>query len=546
MALISFLLRSSWRIVAIALTTGFLSGGCSAAVIALVSRTLAEGGQSTVLAWSFAGFALVALTTSIVSRVVLVKLSQDAVFALQSRLSRQILATQLNHLERIGSPRLLAILTEDIQTLSTAVSAIPVLCINFAVVIGCMVYISWLSWQIMLMVLLLSLIAGISCKILLSRGRVYLMQAREQQDQLFQHFRTVIEGVKELKLHHRQRQDFLGQDLDVTASQFRRSSSWGFSLFATLDGWGKLIYFFALGLILFVLPHLMAINPQMRLGYVLTFTYLLGPMESVVAKLPFLSKASVSLGNIETLGLSLRDLEELESSPAAATESWQSLNLKGVTCTYPGEKDSEFTLGPIDVTLQPGELVFVVGGNGSGKSTLLKLMTGLYTPVQGQIALDGQLIDRQNREWYRQHFSVIFADFYLFDRLLGIAGDELDAKALKYLRELQLDHKVTVEQGRLSTTALSQGQRKRMALLATLLEDRPIYLFDEWAADQDPVFKEIFYTEFLADLKARGKTIIAISHDDHYFHLADRIIKLDFGKIEYDKQVVQELDTQQA
>jgi putative pyoverdin transport system ATP-binding/permease protein len=538
MVLISFLLSSSWRVVAIALVTGFLSGGCSAAVIAVISQTLAEGGRSMLLAWGFAGFAFVALITSIVSRVVLVQLSQDAVFSLQSRLSRQILATQLNHLEQIGSPRLLAILTEDIQVISTAVSAIPVLCINFAVVIGCMVYISWLSWQVLLIVLLLSLVAGVSCKILLSRGRVYLTQAREQQDQLFQHFRTVIEGVKELKLHHWQRQDFLGQDLDVTAGQFRRFNTWGLSFFATLDGWGKLIYFFALGLILFILPHLMSINPQMRLGYVLTFTYLLGPMESVVAKLPFLSKASVSLRNIETLGLSLSNLEELESSPTAVSESWQSLKLQGVTCTYPGEKDSEFTLGPIDLALHPGELVFVIGGNGSGKSTLLKLITGLYAPVQGRIEWDGQPINRQNREWYRQHFSVIFADFYLFDRLLGIDGDERDAQAMKYLRELQLDHKVTVEQGRLSTTALSQGQRKRMALLTAFLADRPIYLFDEWAADQDPVFKEIFYTKFLADLKARGKTVLAISHDDHYFHLADRIIKLDFGKIEYDKEVL--------
>ncbi len=535
MALFSFLLRSSWRVVAIALITGFLSGGCSAGVIALVSQALAEGGQSMILAGGFAGVAFIALITSIISRVVLVQLSQDAVCSLQARLSRQILATQLNHLEQVGNPRLLAILTEDIQVLSNAVSAIPVLCINFAVVIGCMVYISWLSWQVLLMVLLLSLVAGVSCHLLLSRGRVYLAQAREQQDQLFQHFRTVIEGVKELKLHHWRRQDFLGQDLDVTAHRFRRSSARGLSLFATLDGWGKLIYFFALGLILFILPHLMAINPQMKLGYVLTFTYLLGPMESVVAKLPFLSKASVSLHNIETLGLALQNLEELESSPSVASESWQSLKLQDVTCIYPGEKDSEFTLGPIDLVLQPGELVFVIGGNGSGKSTLLKLITGLYIPLQGQIEWNGQPINRQNREWYRQHFSVIFADFYLFDRLLGMDGDQLDAKAMQYLKELRLDHKVTVEQGRLSTTALSQGQRKRMALLAAFLEDRPIYLFDEWAADQDPVFKEIFYTEVLTDLKARGKTVIAISHDDHYFHLADRIIKLDFGQIEYDK-----------
>jgi putative ATP-binding cassette transporter len=137
-----------------------------------------------------------------------------------------------------------------------------------------------------------------------------------------------------------------------------------------------------------------------------------------------------------------------------------------------------------------------------------------------------------NRDDYRQLFSAVFGDFYLFDNLLGTPSPELDAQAREYLGLLHLEHKVKVKDGVLSTTQLSQGQRKRLALLNAYLEDRPFYLFDEWASDQDPLFKEIFYTQLLPDLKARNKTALVITHDDRYFHLADRIIKLDYGRIE--------------
>lgn len=142
----------------------------------------------------------------------------------------------------------------------------------------------------------------------------------------------------------------------------------------------------------------------------------------------------------------------------------------------------------------------------------------------------------KNREWYRQQFSVVFYDFYLFDRLLGLEHADLEIQATEYLKQLQLNHKVQVRNGKLSTTALSQGQRKRLALLTAYLENRSIYVFDEWASDQDPTFKDLFYTQILPALKHRGKTVIAISHDDHYFHIADRIIKLNYGQLEYDKQ----------
>ena len=312
--------------------------------------------------------------------------------------------------------------------------------------------------------------------------------------------------MKELKLHYWRRQAFLTDDLQTTAAQFRRHNTAGLTLFATIDSWGKLIFFFAIGIVLFILPNLITLNLQTLSGYILTFTYLLGPMESIVNKLPFLGKASVSLQKIEALGLALTARSEMATVPPDCLDNWRKLELDGVTHTYCSDQaDIDFTLGPINLVLQPGEIVFIIGGNGSGKSTLAKLITGLYIPETGVIELDQQPITHQNREWYRQHFSVVFSDFYLFERLLGFNNPGLDRQARGYLKQLQLDRKVAVDDGKLSTTNLSQGQRKRLTLLTAYLEDRPIYLFDEWAADQDPAFKEIFYGQFLPELKDRGE-----------------------------------------
>ena len=532
MNLIDFLLRSSWRMVAIAIAAGFCSGGCSAGAIAVVSVAVSTPSPPLYLAWSFAGLALVALLSSIVTRAVLIRLSQSAVFQLQMRLSRQVLSSELRQLERLGSSRILATLTEDVQAISNAVYVLPFLCINLAIVAGCLVYITWLSWQVLVIVLGLSSIATISCRFLLRSGWKWLYLARNEQDLLFKHFRTIADGIKELKLNYQRRQDFVVEELQVTASQFRGHNVRGLTLFAATDSWGKSIFFFAIACVLFLLPNWMAIAPQTLSGYVLTFTYLIGPMESIVNKLPLFAKANIALHKIEALGLSLVTRAEMEIVPPPIDYSWKCLELKGVTHCYQGfQEDVNFTLGPIDLMLQPGEILFIIGGNGSGKSTLAKLITGLYIPEAGEIWLDKRAIGRPNREWYRQHFSVVFSDFYLFDKLLDSDNYNLEREAENYLHKLQLDRKVKLEKGKLSTTDLSQGQRKRLALLAAYLEDRPLYLFDEWAADQDPTFKELFYTQFLPQLKARGKAILVISHDDRYFHLADRIVKLDYGKV---------------
>ncbi len=536
MDFILFLLRSSWSLVTLAIFTGFISGSSSAALIALISRTVSQDSTLSItsLFWSFLGLALVVLITSIISQVGLIRLSQEAIFKLRLSLCRQIIAAELNHLEQLGTSKLLATLTEDVQDVANAVFIIPFLCIDLAIVVGCFVYITWLSWAVSLMVFAFLGVAMGSCQSLLKRGSKLLFLAREEQDILFNHFRTITEGIKELKLHYKRRQVFISEDFHSTATKFRRHNVQGLTLFAITVSWGKLLFFFAIGFVLFALPKFFPISSSTLSGYVLTFSYLMLPMDNIVNNLPNISRASIALKKIESLGLSLASRAENLGIPPALNSSWKYLELKAVTYPYQKEQEDNFILGPINLTLKPKEIIFIVGGNGSGKSTLAKLLTGLYTPETGEVWFDRQQINPQNLEWYRQHFSVIFSDFHLFDRLLGLENIDLDIQAKSYLKQLQLDHKVKVENGKLSTINLSQGQRKRLALLTAYLEDRPIYLFDEWAADQDPIFKKLFYTEFLPKLRDNGKTLLVISHDDHYFHIADRIIKLDYGKIEKD------------
>jgi putative ATP-binding cassette transporter len=534
MHLLSFLLRTSRAQLLIAIATGCLSGGSSAALIALISRSIGSSSSELgILTVAFIALVVIALVTSMISQVVLIRLAQDAVFHLRLRLARQILASELGHLERLGNARLTATLTEDVQAVATAVSSFPFLCIDAATIVGCFIYIGTLSWMVFLMVMGVFISAFLCCQWILAQGRTRLANARDDQDILFRHFRAITDGIKELKLHHLRRQVFLEEDLQQTSRSFRRHNVDALVLFATAASFGKLIFFFAIGFVLFALPHLLTISLAALSGYVLTFTYLILPLDKIVLKLPILGQASVSLEKIEALGLSLSRRSENLDQPPAILPHWQTLTLEQVCHTYQRSQDSSFTLGPINLTLHPGEIVFIIGGNGSGKSTLAKLLTGLYAPESGNLYLDGVAIDDRNREWYRQHFSAVFADFYLFDRLLGL--DTPDATAQQYLEQLHLDHKVRIAGGRLSTTELSQGQRKRLTLLTAYLEDRPILLFDEWASDQDPMFRSLFYEVFLPSLQRQGKTILVISHDDHYFHLADRTLKLDYGKIESDR-----------
>jgi putative ATP-binding cassette transporter len=532
--LIRFLLRYSPRALLLALAAGIVSGACNTAMIALINSTLKNGSflQTTTIL-SFLGLLLLLPISRFLSEWLLARLGQGALLEMRIRLSRKVLGAPLKYLEKLGAHRVLTMLTDDIPAISGALVIIPLICINFVIFIGGLIYLCWLS-PILLVIVLGTLALGIfSYQFALIKAMNPARRMREVANELFHHFKALTEGTKELKLHYRRRLDFLNRTLTPAAESYRHHTMQSSSILAAAASWGQAFIFVIIGLILALSQNILVVQPEVLTGYVLVLIFLMSPLQFIMNTMPALARANVAVANMDRFGLDLsHNLETQTTEPEQPGTAWEPLVLSGVEYTYyPEGDDNPFTLGPLDLTFYQGELVFVLGGNGSGKTTLAKLLTGLYLPESGQIYLNHQLIDEQSIEWYRQHFSAVFSDFYLFKNFPGLDGGELEPAATEFLTRLELAHKVKFNEGRLSTLELSQGQRKRLALLTAYLEDRPIYIFDEWAADQDPYFREVFYEQLLPELKARGKTVVVITHDDRYFHLADRLIKLDYGRV---------------
>ncbi|NVJ06256.1 cyclic peptide export ABC transporter [Myxococcus sp. AM001] len=534
MNLLILLLRRSRGSVALAVCFGLLTGAASAGLIAHINGVLARGGaisdRGTVL--GFATLGVLMLGSRIGSQLLLTRLQTNTTFALRDQLSQRILATPLRRLEALGSHRLLATLVDDIQAVTQGLLCIPPLLINGGIILGCMTYLAVMSRLVFAALLVFALLGAVSYLLPLRHIMALLKDSRQTNDRFFRDLRSLTQGLKELKLHQRRRTAFLDQELFPTAETLKQLQQRVSTLHALSTSWGMSLFFFFIGLLLFALPGIAPVSASTLVGYTLAVLYLQQPLDASMTLLPMLGAGTVALRHIEALELPPADTE---STPVAiappATPS--RIDLVGVTHAYRREgEDLPFTLGPIDLTLRPGEILFIAGGNGSGKTTLAKLITGLYSPESGAVHVDGHPVTDDARERYRQHFATVFSDFHLFDSLLGLAlGGQAD-KARAYLARLQLERKVRIDaNGALSTTDLSSGQRKRLALLTAFLEDRPVYLFDEWAADQDPLFKEVFYRELLPDLKAAGKAVVVISHDDRYFNVADHLLRLESGVI---------------
>ncbi|NTX08404.1 cyclic peptide export ABC transporter [Myxococcus sp. CA051A] len=532
MSLLALLFQKSKLPIILAALLGILTGACSAALVAvmnqaLTSRTVAD---ALTLMPAFLGFAVAVLVLRIVSQMQLSSMQQVALLDLRLSLCRRMLEAPLSKLESAGPHKLLAALTEDIAVINSTISVIPGVIICLATLAGCLVYLAWLSGPLLMMIL--AVIAVVMASVAIPNRYAYsqFYKRRESQDALYSNFRTLIDGAKELQLHHARSEDFFNKELKPTAEEVSRVSLTTNNLFIITGSWGGFMVMAVIAVILFGVPRFQTVEMSTLAAYALVVLYLQQPLDGLMNQWPALSRSHVAMKKLEKLGLSLADPEP--PADGAVPTKFERVELVDITHTYYREQDgATFTLGPINTMMRRGELVFLVGGNGSGKTTLAKLLTGLYSPEKGELRVDGVPITAANRRSYRQLFSSVFFDFHLFERMLGLDQPGLEEKAKGFLSRLQLQHKVRVEDGKLSTVSLSQGQRKRLALLTSFLEDRPIYVFDEWAADQDPLFRELFYREMLPALKNQGKLVFVISHDDRYFHLADRLLKLESGQL---------------
>ena len=538
-----FLFKSGKWLALPAIAIGVVSGGANAKLIALIHGLITTSPQeSRPSVWVFVAFMLLALATSIVSQWLMTTLSIKIAMRLRLNMCREIADLPLRRIETAGSSRFIAAFTQDIPSISNGLTQIPGTFTNFAIVVGCLVYLGILSVKVLFLLVLFIAFAVISYLIPERISIAYMAKTRESWDQLLQRFNALIYGIKELKLHRSRRNFFLGGKLSAAAQELHDHAYTHSMVQILLGTWVQFLYFVFIGTLLFLLPRFGKIEISTLVGFTLVVLYIRTPIMTLMSLLPTFRNAGVAFDKIRSLNLNLignpsHEKEVLlPSADEAQSETYlqpiREIRLERVTYIFKRKEENEnFTLGPLDYTISGGELIFIIGGNGSGKTTLAKILTGLYRPDSGTIHLNGIPVTDENRDDFRQNYTAIFNDFYLFDELAGFYHDSLDERARSYLKKLQLDHKLTITDGRFSTTKLSLGQRKRLALLVTYLEDRPVYLFDEWAADQDPEFKEVFYHTLLPELKKKGKTIFVISHDDRYFHCADRILKMEEGHL---------------
>lgn len=528
--MLALLLRQSRRRMLVAVIASVLSGLCGVLLVAQINSALsADEAARTQLAWTFAALAVGMMITRALAAMLSEQLGQYALARLRHVIAARVMAADFRRVEQLGSARVQSALAEHSTNVAQFFVSVPAILNNAVVVLACLVYMALLSWQVLLAAVVVIGLGSLGYHLAHLRALGHLSTASVAQDSLFGYFRALTDGAKELRLHRDKRQRFLDDVLGQSIESVRHARATGMSIFVASASWGNFLIYAFIGLVLFVLVGDVPDRARIMTGFALIFVYMVTPLEVLLMNIPRANLARVSAARIEEI---TTDIGAETPAGRRAPTQFRRLSLQGVRHRYYHEQSDEFfELGPIDLEFRPGTVTFLIGGNGSGKTTLAKLLAGLYTPEEGTICLDGEPVTESDRDDYRQLFSAVFSDFHLFDRLLEAPGTASDAAGNRLLARLHLQHKVQVRNGAFTTQALSQGQRKRLALVVACLEDRPFLIFDEWAADQDPVFKEVFYHEVLPALREQGKAVLVISHDDRYFDAGDRLLRLDSGRL---------------
>ncbi|RUR34310.1 multidrug ABC transporter permease/ATP-binding protein [Vreelandella nanhaiensis] len=513
-----------------AIGLSLLSAGLGVGVIAFINQRLIEVGSPLSALPQFLGLLAVLLAVTLGTQLALTLLGHHFVYDLRSRLVKRILDTDIERLEQLGNATLLASLSSDVRNITIGFVRLPELVQGVVLTLASIAYLAWLSPQmVVITVLWIACSMGIGW-VLISKVYRHFNLVRESEDRLYKDYQSAIEGRKELALNRDRAKRFFDETFTKNARDYRYHIIRADTYHLSAGNWSNIMMLGAIGVVFFMANGLGWATPAVAATFALTLLFLRTPLIQAIGAWPTLISAQVAFDKLASLELA-------EYQPGFDVDDtfacWQCLELVEVTYHYPSVEQGEgFHVGPVNLTLERGEQVFLIGGNGSGKSTLARLLTGLYQPQSGHIKVDGQTLTPAQWQGFRARFASVFTDFHQFDLAMGPGGQKAAPALMEtWLERLQMQHKLQWDGNRVINTQLSQGQRKRLALLLAIAEERDILLLDEWAADQDPQFRRLFYRELLPHLRDMGKTVFAISHDDSYFVHADRLLEMSQGKL---------------
>ncbi|HEY8898252.1 MAG TPA: cyclic peptide export ABC transporter [Niastella sp.] len=460
----------------------------------------------------------------------MITLSQSIMFNARNNLVNDIRKTDLQLLEKIGHSRIYKTITYDIIAVGGASRSLVGISTSAVSILCCLIYLAFTSLVCTALVLG-AVFSGVFIYLTNDRAiTAEMRKANKIHERIVAVLGDLLMGFKEIKLNREKDEVLFKQyytPLSVESEALSAKSMFRYMNNATI---GKTVMLLIVGFCVFFLPQLSILTSNDAVKVLVMILYLLGPVTSIVSMLPGYKSASISVDRIEELRANLRgNIQPVNENPISMNPVFDRIEMQGVSFDY---KDgyNNFNFGKVDFQIRQGEIVFVVGGNGSGKSTFVKLLTGLYRPDCGSLKLNGSIITPESLPSYQSLYSCIFSDYHPFTTIYSYASPDT-AKVKEYLAYFKLSDKVVFENNTFNIGSLSTGQKKRLALIQALLEDRPILILDEWAADQDPEFRRFFYTTVLSDIKRMGKTIIAITHDDRYLGVADRVLYFEYGQI---------------
>jgi putative ATP-binding cassette transporter len=515
-----------WRLVG-----SVIAAGAAMALMMSIVNSVADLKPDMAIDWGqlllFALSALVVISMEVYSLNLTATLSERMIGRTRIRLADLVRRSELDGLERIGSVQVYDTIARETTTISNSAEMIILSAISLIALVFSALYIALISLTAFIVVATLLGAWAYFFHVSQRSARGALMEAKAAETRFFELMSHVLNGFKEIKLHRARGDSLEKVHLAMASREAEHRTILATREFSKGLAVSFTAFYVLLGSVVFALPqHLGDVRVAMKIVYVVIFMYTAA--EATARSLPVLAKVELAIDRIEELEATLvRAARDVPDAVAQTPAAFESIVLDGIVYSYRTQDDTTtFTVGPCDLTVRAGQMVFIIGSNGSGKSTLMRVLTRLYAPAAGAILWDGALVADDNVEGYRSLFSAVFADFHLFYGMEGVDPGQVR----KLLVDVGLDHKVRYEDGGFSTVALSTGQRKRLALVVALIEDRPIYVLDELSADQDPEFRRRYYEEFLPALMARGKTLIVVSHDDRYFHLADRVIAMENGR----------------
>ncbi|OAB29607.1 hypothetical protein PMSD_21410 [Paenibacillus macquariensis subsp. defensor] len=514
-------------------TLSILGGASNTLIIFCIN--IAISGSRAELSKIFLYFTL-ALTFYIISQVLvrkkLISIANELIYTKRMTMIDIFLRSPYNKLEKIESGRIYSSLNNEMEIISEFANTLITVLTSSITLIGCFVYLGVLNLYALLLLLCVLVLIVLVYQQQSGKLDAIWEEVRDLQNTFLDYIQDMVGGSKELSINKKKSKQFRG-DIEASCNDYMEQRIVGEVKFAYVTILSEISFIIIIGAVVFLFPYLFkSLDISTMQSFVYLFLFMIGPITVLSSAVPNIMQMKISWQRINQFMSDLGSLQISQTDSAKLTTGAQPnqtrLELIDVHFNYTSDNGESFMVGPINLRFNPSEISFITGGNGSGKSTLAKLITGLYSPTKGEIRINGNLVESMQ---LGEYFSTIFSDFYLFKRIYGVDMEQKSPLVAHYLKLLRIEDKVEVKDGAFSTVKLSTGQRKRLAFLVSYLEGKPFCLYDEWAADQDPEFRQYFYEVLLPELKKEGKCIIAITHDDAYYDVADQLVKMEFGKL---------------